>query len=165
MDLVPGADEFLVGAPSYAGEEIFGSTKRRLDAEPGGENDSHRYDKVNFSQPKSMRTRQQGSPSTPIRLDDEDDINEPGPLVHESPPNFPEPLQHVTNVLEEDCAENMCIYGGYLLLENGLALPCCQTQTRNAIVNFLMVYLLQHIMASSTSAGRTKIMRNSFFSV
>jgi len=34
------------------GEEIFGSTKRKLDIPIGDAGDSHRPDKVNFSQPR-----------------------------------------------------------------------------------------------------------------
>ena len=42
--------------PHLEGEEIFGSTKRRLDVPIGDAGDSHRPDKVNFSQPR-VRTR------------------------------------------------------------------------------------------------------------
>ena len=42
--------------PYLEGEEIFGSTKRRLDVPIGDVGDSHRPDKVNFSQPR-VRTR------------------------------------------------------------------------------------------------------------
>ena len=42
--------------PHLEGEEIFGSTKRRLDVSIGDARDSHRPNKVNFSQPR-MRTR------------------------------------------------------------------------------------------------------------
>jgi hypothetical protein len=31
------------------GEEIFGSTKRKLDLPPSDDGNSHRHDKVNFS--------------------------------------------------------------------------------------------------------------------
>ena len=42
--------------PHLEGEEIFGSTKRRLDVPIGDAGDLHRPDKVNFSQPH-VRTR------------------------------------------------------------------------------------------------------------
>jgi hypothetical protein len=42
--------------PHLEGEEIFGSTKRKLDLPPGDDGDSHRPDKVNFSQPQ-VQTR------------------------------------------------------------------------------------------------------------
>jgi len=42
--------------PHLEGEEIFGSTKRKLDVLIGYSGDSHRPDKVNFSQPH-VRTR------------------------------------------------------------------------------------------------------------
>jgi hypothetical protein len=42
--------------PHLEGEEIFGSTKRKLDLPPGDDGDSHRLDKVNFSQPR-VQTR------------------------------------------------------------------------------------------------------------
>jgi hypothetical protein len=42
--------------PHLEGEEIFGSTKRKLDLPPGDDGDSHRPDKGNFSQPQ-VQTR------------------------------------------------------------------------------------------------------------
>jgi len=38
--------------PHLEGEEIFGSTKRKLDVPIGDVEDSHRPDKLNFSQPR-----------------------------------------------------------------------------------------------------------------
>jgi hypothetical protein len=42
--------------PYLEGKEIFGSTKRKLDLPPSDDGDSHRPDKVNFSQPR-VQTR------------------------------------------------------------------------------------------------------------
>ena len=42
--------------PHLEGKEIFGSTKRRLDVSIGDAGDSHRPEKINFSQPR-VRTR------------------------------------------------------------------------------------------------------------
>lgn len=49
---MPGADEFCTREPHLEGEEVFGSTKRRLDLPLGAEEESHRPDKVNFSHPR-----------------------------------------------------------------------------------------------------------------
>jgi hypothetical protein len=38
--------------PHLEGKEIFGSTKWKLDLPPGDDGDSHRLDKINFSQPQ-----------------------------------------------------------------------------------------------------------------
>jgi len=50
LNTLPGAQDIGSRIPHLEGEEIFGSTKRRLDVPTDGEGDSHRPDKVNFSQ-------------------------------------------------------------------------------------------------------------------
>jgi hypothetical protein len=49
---MPGADEFCTRVPRMAGEEVFGSLKRKADLPLGAEEESHRPDKVNFSHPR-----------------------------------------------------------------------------------------------------------------
>jgi len=51
-----GAEGVGSRIPHLEGEEIFGSTKRKLDVPIGNCGDSHRPDKVNFSQPR-VQTR------------------------------------------------------------------------------------------------------------
>ena len=56
LNSLPEAHGMGSRVPHLEGEEIFGSTKRRLDIPIGDAGDSHRPDKVNFSQPR-VRTR------------------------------------------------------------------------------------------------------------
>ena len=46
-----GVEVATTRIPHLEGEEIFGSMKRKLDLPLGDDGDSHRPDKVNFSQP------------------------------------------------------------------------------------------------------------------
>jgi hypothetical protein len=52
MAKLPGAELFYTRAPHMAGEEVFGSQKRKTDFPLGFEGESHRPDKVNFSRPR-----------------------------------------------------------------------------------------------------------------
>jgi hypothetical protein len=52
MAKLPGAEFFCTRAPHMAGEEVFGSQKRKADVPLGFEGESHRPDKVNFSRPR-----------------------------------------------------------------------------------------------------------------
>ena len=74
--------------PHLEGEEIFGSTKRRLDVSIGDAGDLHRPDKVNFSQPP-VRTR-----ST---KESKDSLEGNGPQTQDNLP------QYVTRAFERDC--------------------------------------------------------------
>jgi hypothetical protein len=47
-----GVEVATTRIPHLEGKEIFGSTKWKLDFPPGDDGDSHRPDKVNFSQPR-----------------------------------------------------------------------------------------------------------------
>jgi hypothetical protein len=49
---MPGAEDVCTRIPHLEGEEVFGSSKRKLDLPIGSEGDSHRPDKVNFSHPR-----------------------------------------------------------------------------------------------------------------
>jgi hypothetical protein len=52
MAKLPGAELFCTHAPHMAGEEVFGSQKRKADVPLGFEGESHRPDEVNFSRPR-----------------------------------------------------------------------------------------------------------------
>jgi hypothetical protein len=52
MAKLPGAELFCTRAPHMAGEEVFGSQKRKADVPLGFEGESHQPDKVNFSRPR-----------------------------------------------------------------------------------------------------------------
>jgi hypothetical protein len=49
LSQLPGVEVATTRIPHLEGNEIFGSTKRKLDLLPGDDGDSHRPDKVNFS--------------------------------------------------------------------------------------------------------------------
>ena len=88
LNKLPGAEGVGTKIPHLEGEETFGSTKRKLDVPIGDARDSHRPDKINFSQPR-VRTR-----STPI-------ISQPsGDEGEEARTN---PSRHVTVAFESDC--------------------------------------------------------------
>jgi hypothetical protein len=50
---MPDAEDVCTRIPHLEGEEVFGSSKRKLDVPIGSEGDSHRPDKVNYSHPAS----------------------------------------------------------------------------------------------------------------
>jgi hypothetical protein len=52
LNQLPWVEVATTRIPHLEGEEIFGSTKRKLDLPLGDDGDSHRPDKVNFSQPR-----------------------------------------------------------------------------------------------------------------
>jgi hypothetical protein len=56
LSQLPGVEVATTRIPHLEGEEIFGSTKWKLDLPPGDDGDSHRPNKVNFSQPR-VQTR------------------------------------------------------------------------------------------------------------
>jgi hypothetical protein len=49
LSQLPRVEVATTRIPHLKGEEIFGSTKQKLDLLPGNDGDSHRPDKVNFS--------------------------------------------------------------------------------------------------------------------
>jgi len=51
LNILLGAEDVGTRVPHLEGEEIFGSTKRKLDVSIGDARNSHKPDKVNFSQP------------------------------------------------------------------------------------------------------------------
>ena len=53
---MPGGEDFCNREPHLEGEEVFGSTKRKLDMPIGSEGDFHCLDNVNFSHPR-VQTR------------------------------------------------------------------------------------------------------------
>ena len=88
LNTLPGAEGVGTRIPHLEGEETFGSTKRKLDMPIGDAGDSHRPDKINFSQPR-MRTR-----STPSVSRSSGDKGE------QAQPNR---SRHVTVAFESDC--------------------------------------------------------------
>ena len=88
LNSLPGAEGVGTRIPHLEGEETFGSTKRKLDVPIGDAGDSHRPNKINFSQPR-VRTR--STPSVPQCSGDKGD---------EAQAN---PSRHVTVAFESDC--------------------------------------------------------------
>ena len=88
LNSLPGAEGVGTKIPHLEGEETFGSTKRKLDVPIGDAGDSHRPDKINFSQPH-VRTR-----STPTVSQSSGEKGE------QAQPNH---SQHVTVAFESDC--------------------------------------------------------------
>ena len=84
------ADEFCTRDPHMAGEEVFGSMKRKLDLPLGAHEKLHRPDKVNFSQPcGSGRASKTCFTHMPIILEEDDsDVQEVAP-----------PAPHADNVV------------------------------------------------------------------
>jgi hypothetical protein len=56
LSQLPEVEVATTQIPHLEGKEIFGNTKRKLDLLPGDDGDSHRPNKVNFSQPR-VQTR------------------------------------------------------------------------------------------------------------
>jgi hypothetical protein len=52
----PSRFSFTTRIPHLEGQEVFGSTKRRVDITVRSKNSSHRHDYVNFSQPRVNAT-------------------------------------------------------------------------------------------------------------
>ena len=86
LNALPGSEGVGTRVPHLEGEEIFGSMKRKLDVPIGDAGDSHRPDKINFSQPR-VRTRSTtaSSPSSHDRAQ-ESEANTSGhvPIAFES---------------------------------------------------------------------------------
>jgi hypothetical protein len=88
LSKLPGVEVATTQIPHLEGEEIFGNTKRKLDLPPGDDGDSHRPDKVNFSQPRVQtrsRTAHREVAGASVAGADKDE------------------LLHVTTTLESDC--------------------------------------------------------------
>jgi hypothetical protein len=80
-------------------------TKRQLHVEPDADDDSHRFDKINFSHPKTstkaLRTILHDSPSASAKHDLEADV--PTIFVETQTSNVTKSVHHVTGVQESDC--------------------------------------------------------------
>jgi hypothetical protein len=88
LNQLPRVEVATIRISHLEGEEIFGSTKRKLDLPPSDDGDSHRPNKVNFLQPR-VQTRPRtahivfaGASGASAKKDD---------------------LPHVTTALESDC--------------------------------------------------------------
>ena len=79
LNTLPGAEGVGTRIPHLEGEETFGSMKRKLDVPIGDARDSHKPDKINFSQPH-VRTR--STPSVSQSPDDKDEQAQPNPTRH-----------------------------------------------------------------------------------
>ena len=79
LNTLPGAEGVETKIPHLEGEETFGSTKRKLDVPIGDVGDSHRSDKINFSQPR-VRMRSTKSISQSPRNKGEQE--QPNPSRH-----------------------------------------------------------------------------------
>ena len=122
------APQLLSREPHREGEELFGSTKRKLNQPIGSEYDSHRPDKVNFSQPRlstrNTRARKEPDPepedSPPSRVQ----AAPPSPV---SSPDENRSRHHVTAVEETDVDESMW---HLVRLPKGSAKACFAQQAR-----------------------------------
>jgi hypothetical protein len=88
LSQLPGVEVATTRIPHLEGEEIFGSTKHKLDLPPGDDGDSYRPDKANFSQPRVQtrsRTAHTKVAGASMAGADKDE------------------LPHVTTALESDC--------------------------------------------------------------
>ena len=47
-----GSSDFLVNIPQYVEKKMLGSTKQQFHVKPGADDDSHRFNKINFSHSK-----------------------------------------------------------------------------------------------------------------
>jgi hypothetical protein len=109
MAKLPGAELFCTRTPHMAGEEVFGSQKRKVDVPLGFEGESHRPDMVNFSRPR-IATRSSRANHATCSLPDV--VEEVSPEVQEdqAPDNLGtmgdvERPGHVTAVHETACKE------------------------------------------------------------
>ena len=104
---MPGADEFCTRDPHMAGEEVFGSMKRRLDLPLGADDESHRPDKVNFSHPRGYgrKTKERTAHMSVISEEDESNVHEVAPSSPQADDAVPSPrsqgqIRHVSCVQE-----------------------------------------------------------------
>ena len=95
LEHMPGAEHWCTRKPQLEGEEVFGTTKRKLDLPPGSEQDSHRPDKVSFSHPRvsTRSTKARTDSSTPSDL----------PLTQSPEKSIPQRVTHVNNIQETHC--------------------------------------------------------------
>jgi hypothetical protein len=88
LSQLPGVEVATTRIPHLEGKEIFGNTKRKLDLPLGDDGNSHRLDKVNFSQPRVQtwsRTAYTEFAGASVVDADKDE------------------LLHITTALESDC--------------------------------------------------------------
>jgi hypothetical protein len=104
-----GADFFCTRAPRMAGEEVFGSQKRKADVPLGFEGESHRSDKINFSRPRIV-TRSSRANHASCSLSDVVEEVSPKLQEYQAPNNLGTAGDvgrpgHVTSVHETACKE------------------------------------------------------------
>jgi hypothetical protein len=104
-----GAELFCTREPHMAGEEVFGSQKRKADVPLGFEGESHRPDKVNFSRPR-MATRSNRANHASCSLPNVVEELSPELQEDQAPNNlgttvYVGKLGHVTTIYETTCKE------------------------------------------------------------
>jgi hypothetical protein len=131
LSQLPGMEVATTRIPHLQGEEIFGSTKRKLDLPLRNDGDSHRPDKVNFSQPQ-VQTRSRTA-HTKVA----------GASVAGADKNE---LPHVTTALESDCDMSGTLRGSPTDLVVNV-MPSKQPPTSSALLGLPRApkaLLLQH---------------------
>jgi hypothetical protein len=108
MAKLPGAKLFCTRAPHMAGEEVFGSQKRKADVLLGFEGESHWPDKVNFSRSR-IATRSSRANHASCSLPDV--VEEVSPELQEdqAPNNLGTMGDRETRSC--DCCTRNCLYG------------------------------------------------------
>jgi hypothetical protein len=109
MAKLPGAELFCTREPHLAGEEVFGSQKRKVDVPLGFESKSHRPDKVNFSRPR-IATRSSRANHASCSLPDVVEELSPELQKDQAPNNLGTTINvgrpgHVTAIHETACKE------------------------------------------------------------
>jgi hypothetical protein len=104
-----GAEFFCTRAPHMAGEDVFGSQKRKADVPLGFEGESHRLDKVNFSRPQIATRSSRANHASCSLLDVVEEVS-PELQEDQAPNNLGivdnvERPGHVTAVHETACKE------------------------------------------------------------
>ena len=95
LEHMPGAEHWCTRKPQLEGEEVFGTTKRKLDMPPGSDQDSHRPDKVACSHPRvsTRSTKARTYSATPSDL----------PLTQSPDKSISQRVTHVNNIQETHC--------------------------------------------------------------
>ena len=119
-----------------AGEEVFGSQKRKANVPLGFEGESHRPDKVNFSRPR-IQTRSSRAKHASCNLPDvveELSLDLQEDQVHNNQGTTTDVGRagHVTSVHETACKETEWSLQGCPRPQQRLALPSKQSQRRSA---------------------------------
>ena len=99
---MPRADKFCNRDPHHEGAEVFGSQKRKPDTPIGADEDSHRPDIVNFSQPHPPKRVTRSHATTLPTIVEE--VDGSAKQLHASPSSGTD-IRHVTTVQESNVNE------------------------------------------------------------